>query len=497
MRGNLFFVTTVTFALGVLCRTLFQIPIVPLAVAIFFGVFASGLWVFDKKFIYAVFGIILISFSLGVIRTSFVQDKLPATYVPMLENPISLTGTIVADPDIRQKDQQLIVQTSSNGQKTNILVFAPLFQHFSYGERILLAGRLKSPMPFDTGDGRVFRYDHYLAKKGIFSLVPHAGILVVASSRGMWNAVANTLFSSKHIFVEGLSHALPDPYSQLATGLLTGDQHGLSDSLKNSLELSGLIWIVVLAGYHITLVSEAVLALCAFLPSKFRYVFAVLSIFLVIFATGASAPSLRGGIMAALTLFARSTGHTYDALRALAAALLLILLWNPYLLAYDSGFQLSLVITPALLLGTPILERRLLWIKSAFIREVISVSIIAQVACTPLILWQTGMVGVWSIPANILVMPLVPLEMLSAVIAGFVGVLLPSLAPVLGLPAYILLQYLELVAKISASMPLSGTTLPPFSFVWVVGMYAMLFALAWWLKRDTMATLPRLETSSL
>ncbi len=497
MRGNFLFIVVMAFALGVLCRTLLPVPVVPLGVSVIFGLFALGLWVFDNKVLYAVFGILLISFSLGVIRTSFVQDKLPAAYVPMLEKPISLTGTIVADPDIRQKDQQLIVQTSTGGQKTSMLVFAPLFQHFSYGEKILLDGILKSPMPFDTGDGRVFRYDHYLAKKGIFSLIPRAGILAVASPKGMWNTIANTLFSLKHAFVEGLSRALPDPYAQLATGLLTGDQHGLSDSLKNELDLSGLIWIVVLAGYHITLIAEAALVLCAFLPSKFRYMFAILSIALVIFATGASAPSLRGGIMAALMLFARSTGRTYDALRALAAALLLILLWNPYLLAYDSGFQLSLVITPALLLGTPIFERRILWIKSAFIREVVSVSVIAQLACTPLILWQTGVVGVWSIPANMLVMPLVPLAMLAAVVAGFVGVLVPPLAPAISLPAYVLLRYLELVAQASASLPLSGTTLPAFSFMWVLGMYATLIALIWWLKNDAETTPPRLEISSL
>ena len=484
MRGNLFFITAAAFALGVLVRTLTSVPLEYVALSIFFGLHCLAFWLFERRIIFAAAGIILIIFPLGVIRTSFVQSELPEVYSAMLDKTISLNGTITADPDVRANNQQLIVAVRDHGEQTNILVFAPLFEHFSYGERILIAGTLSKPAPFATENGHIFRYDQFLAKKGIFSLVMQADILKVASPSGILDLAMNGLYRIKHRFVAGLSRALPNPYNELATGLLTGDQHGLSEAVENSLALSGLIWVVVLSGYHVTLIAEAVIGLFAFLPNRFRYLFAGSSILAIIIATGASAPSLRGGVMACLMLYARATGRTYDALRALAASLILILLWNPYLLAYDSGFQLSLAVTPALLLGTPIFEYYLLWIKNTFVREIVAVSVVAQLACLPLILWQTGNLSIWAIPANMLVMPLVPFAMLCSVIAGFCGVFISVLAPVIGLPAYGVLFYVEQIAKISSTLPLAGIALPAFPFVVVMAMYVLLILGGIWLKKN-------------
>jgi competence protein ComEC len=314
--------------------------------------------------------------------------------------------------------------------------------------------------------------------------VPQADILEVAPPKGFVNGVVNFLFGIKHIFVEGLSRALPDPYAELATGLLTGDQHGLGDALVTTLALSGLIWVVVLSGYHVTLIATGVLKIFSFLPRRFGFLLAGLSILAIIFATGASAPSLRGGIMACLTLYARSTNRTYDALRALCASLILILLWNPFLLAYDSGFQLSIVVTPALLLGVPALEGRLLFIKNTLLREIVAVSTIAQLACVPLILWQTGELGIWAIPANMFVMSFVPVAMIVSGIAGAVGVVIPPLAPLASLPAYTVLSYILFIAKTSAALPFADVILPPFPFALVVAMYGILIWIVCRLERN-------------
>ena len=132
------------------------------------------------------------------------------------------------------------------------------------------------------------------------------------------------------------------------------------------------------------------------------------------------------------------------------------------------------MVTPALLLATPILESRILWIKSKLLREIICVSVVAQLACLPLILWQVGELGVWAIPANMFVMSLVPLAMVAAFVAGAVGVVLPPLASLAGLPAYTILSYILYIAKTSAALPLADVILPGFPFVLVIGMYGVL-----------------------
>jgi len=493
MRGTLFFIGTGAFALGILSGTISSFAWQYLALSallgmLLLGTFSLNLLSISRKnsslrVMLLAAGIVCIVFPVGEVRAALAPHALPSAYSLLLDNSISLIGTIVADPDIRQKNQQLIVEVKKDGQRTNILVFAPLFQNFAFGERILIAGTLSAPTPFETDGGRVFRYDNFLSKKGIFSIVPQADILEVASPEGLVSKTFDTIFNIKHVFVAGLSRALPDPYAGLATGLLTGDQHGIGDSLIVVLALSGLIWVVVLSGYHVTLIAEAVLKVFSFLPRRLRFLIAAINILIIVFATGASAPSLRGAVMACFVLFAHATNRTYDALRALCAALILILLWNPFLLAYDSGFQLSIVVTPALLSGTPILESRLLCIKSAFFREVIAVSIVAQFACLPLILWQTGQLGIWAIPANVFVMSLVPVAMLVSVIAGIVGIIAPPLAPMVGLPAFGMLYYIVGVAKIAVSLPYANLILPPFSFVFVLGMYMLLIAALFALRK--------------
>jgi competence protein ComEC len=198
----------------------------------------------------------------------------------------------------------------------------------------------------------------------------------------------------------------------------------------------------------------------------------------IVFATGASAPSLRGSIMAGFALFAEGTGRRYNSLRALGATLVIVLLWNPLLLAYDQGFELSIIVTPAIILGMPLLEARLLWLKSKLLREVIAVSVIAQLAYLPLIAWQEGQLEVWAIPANTLVTAFVPLVMLLSVIAGFAGILAPpQVAALIGFPAYCLLYFILAVARISSALPFANLTLPPFSFVFVVLAYAILLGI--------------------
>ena len=493
LRGKLLYVCSGAFAIGVVWGTISSIPIPYIVLSEFVGLLcilfgaciSSDVEIVDsnlskQKIVFLLLGTICISLPLGELRAALAPHAVPTFLASQLNSQVELTGTIIADPDIREKNQQLIVRFN---RTTNILVFASVFSHFEYGEEVRFSGVLTAPAPFNTGNGRSFRYDNFLAKKGVFAIVPKASVKEVAPASGVWNACANMLFQTKHIFVKGLSHALPDPYSELATGLLTGDQHGLGDSLVTILASSGLIWVVVLSGYHITLIASGVLRLFSVLPRKVKYVLASLSIIGIIFATGASAPSIRGSVMACFTLFAEATHRKYDALRALAVTLIAVLLWNPFLLAYDSGFQMSIVVTPALILAVPILEARLLWIKGGLLREIISVSIVAQLACLPLILWQTGELGVWAIPANMLVMSFVPIAMVTTFFAGVVGVGIPILAPVAGLPAFCILYYILVVAKFSARLPFSDVIIPPIPFVAVLGMYALFIFVLYLLTR--------------
>ena len=493
MRGTFFFGGVGIFALGGLLRTLVRIPWQLIALGVFIAVlcFATALFghysgesVRGRSSISAfAIGCIVLAGVVGVVRASFAPQTIPEAYESFINTHVSLTGAIVADSDVREKNQQLTVLVDENNVKTKVLAFAPLGHTYIYGEEVTISGILTQPTPFSTDTGRTFRYDHYLAKKGIFSDITKAKVEVVSPPEGFIDACVDLLFEIKHTFVRGLTRALRDPYGELATGLLTGDQHSISDDLLTMLELSGLVWVIVLSGYHVTIIAQAIVKIFSFLPRPFALMLAGFCVACIVFATGASAPSLRGSIMAGFALFADGTRRRYNSLRALGATLVIVLLWNPLLLAYDQGFELSIIVTPAIILGMPILEARLLWLKSKLVREVISVSVIAQLACLPLIIWQEGQVEVWAIPANMFVTALVPIVMLLSVVAGFAGMVTATpLASLIGFPAYCFLYFILAVARISSSLPYADLTIPPFSFIFVIFAYALLIGTLWWLK---------------
>ena len=412
---------------------------------------------------------------------------LPDVFMQDIGSTLPLTGTIVAAPSIREKNQQLIISISKGGTHTNILAITSLATPVLYGEKVRVYGKLTTPKPFATENSRTFRYDRYLAAKGVFAIMQHASLTPVSPASGVWAYVYGALINLKQTFLRGLGAALPEPAASLAGGLVAGGTQGLGSSLLRDFIRSGLIHIVVLSGYNVMIVAETVLAALAtlsFLSRKRAAAIASLVIGAFVLAAGAGAASIRAGIMAMFALLARATGRTYDVTRILVLAALLMLMWNPLLLAYSVGFDLSVVATLGLILGVPILEPHLSFIESSFLRETAAATMTAQIAVLPLLLYVNGLFSLVALPANLLVLPMVPITMATSAIAGIAGLLTPLFAPVVALPAYVLLSYITRVVHSASAMPLSVFAVPAFSFVWVVGTYTFLALLLYQLIKN-------------
>ncbi len=478
-----FFVAIIGFVSGVLARSVFPFGWSALCFVLFLTLIFFTFWFFERAKQYAVVSLFLCAAVVGGARTMLAPQSLPAAFEPHVNTDVSLEGIVVADPDIRDTTQRVTVRLEEGGVRTRILAVASLYPELEYGEHITVSGKLERPKPFDSEGGRTFQYDRYLAKDGIFGIIQQAYVKSDAPPSGFFTKIMDELYGIKHVFVRGLENALPEPAAALAEGLLVGGKQGLGKDLTDAFTTSGLIAIVVLSGYNVMIVAEAVLRAFSFLPKRFALSAAGISILGFIVAAGSGSSALRAGFMACLALFARSTGRSYDALRGLFFVLLVLLLWNPLLFAYDPGFELSFIATLGLIIGTPLVEARVLFIKNAFLREITATTIAAQISILPLLLYLTGNLSLISLPANILVLPLVPLTMLLSFIAGLIGILLPTLAPVFGLPAYAFLSYIIVVGKYAAELPFAHAIIPAFSIAFVVIVYVLLWRLVLRLRR--------------
>lgn len=466
MRDTLLFAGLIGFSSGILCRSFLFFPWqVLIFVLLLTGILLLA-WVKEHRVLYVVCAVALLGVVVGAGRVLLEPSSLPETFASRVETEIILEGVVSREPDIRETTQRVTIEVEDNGERAKVLAVAPLYPEIAYGSRVMVRGTLAYPEPFETDTGRTFRYDRFLAKDGVFALVESASIDTVAPREGIASLIMQTLLDGKHQFQEGLARAIPEPGASLANGLLTGGKQGLGPALLDAFIVSGLVHIVVLSGYNVMIVAEGVMRALSFLPRRGSAIAAGITIALFVLAAGAGAASVRAGLMAGLALVARATGRTYQVVRALLIVAALMLLMNPLLLAFDPGFQLSFVATLGLILLAPILEARFTNMRSAFWRELLAATLAAQIAVLPLLLFQTGLFSLVSLPTNLLVLPFVPIAMLLAALAGVVGMVLPALAPFAGLPAYAVLSFILAIAEFTSALPLASVAVPKFPF-WI------------------------------
>ncbi len=129
----------------------------------------------------------------------------------------------------------------------------------------------------------------------------------------------------------------------------------------------------------------------AYLPKNFGIGMGIFAIILFIVMTGASSTAIRAGIMAILALVARATGRNYDVGRALILAAVSMIAINPFLLCYDVSFELSFLVTIAVIFLAPRIEKYFLWVPDHFqMRDIASVTVAAYIFVFPFILYEMG-----------------------------------------------------------------------------------------------------------
>ena len=420
--------------------------------------------------------------ALGMVRAMVADTPLPEAFARDVKHRVSYEAVVVADPDVRDANQRVEVRVTGNGASTIMLAVAPRYPSVAVGDHIYVSGTLQVPEPFADDGGRIFRYDKYLQRDGVRFILNFAYLRVESSAP--WYSIPAALARIKHSFLNGLAATLPEPYASLAGGVVIGGKSGLGTDLQNSFIRSGLVQIIVLSGYNVMVVAEWIMAGLAFIKISRRWsaIAGALAILIFVGVAGAAATALRAALMALIALYARATGRSYVAGRALLVVVFLMLIWNPLYLVFDPGFGLSVAATAGLIwLAAPI-ETFLSRIKNLFWKNALATTLAAQIAVLPLLLYDTGNLSLVAIPANLLTMPMIPLAMGLSAFAGFAGILFGPVAPLLGIvlafPAYLANAYLILVAQGSAALPCAAFTLPLFPFWLVLVAYAILIYFA-------------------
>jgi competence protein ComEC len=351
---------------------------------------------------------------------------------------------------------QRFVGELDDGAGTQIDITAPRYPPVRLGDRVEVRGDLRAPP-----DGP---YGVYLARTGVAATLVTRSLQPLAAPTDADRVVQGIRADAG----EALARALPEPAAGLAAGILIGLRERVDRNLAADFTTTGLSHIVAISGWNIAIVAGLVAALLGTWPRRRRAVATVAAIALYTVLAGASPSVLRAAVMAGVALLARETGRPGTAARALAWAVVLLLVVGPATVA-DAGFQLSAAATAGLLAwGTPLAARlrARLPLLPGFIVEGLAVSLAAQAATLPIVLVSFGRLAPLSPILNLLVVPLVPLAMATGTLALVGGLLAGAGAPalvatLLGLPGALVIGLLVAVVQVAADLPFAGVTLPP------------------------------------
>lgn len=438
--------------------------------------------VVGNKNIITAIGIFLIAFGLGGVRYQ-IKDfhNIDSILIEQKDAKISLEAIIITEGRARDGYIEYLGKLPRYGGE-KILIRADVYPEFSYGDKVNFTGKLKIPESFISEDGRVFDYPAYLARDDIYLILAFAKGEKISSGNGFF--LKEKLFSLKKIFTNSIEETIREPESGLLEGILLGSEDSLSLEWNNKFRISGVSHIVVLSGYNITLVAESVLKILGFLSLNTALFSSSIGIVLFAIMVGGGSSVVRASIMAIFVLLARAIGRNYRIGRALIIAGACMIFWNPKVLIFDFGFQLSFLATIALIWIAPIIEAKILWCPERFhIRDILASTIATQIIVMPLLLYTMGNFSLIGIVVNILILPFVPIAMFLGFFAGLLGIINGIIALPISAITQLILWYVMSIVNIFSRIGFGIITISQLHWLFMIVMYLIICCLLFYLKK--------------
>lgn len=310
------------------------------------------------------------------------------------------------------------------------------------GERAVLAGTVAA---FDTPNEWV-RSRHL------------AGRLRVESVRATSTGTAITEAANRfRRLLDAGSSSLPDRQRSLLAGLVLGDDRAQPPQLTADFRAAGLTHLLAVSGQNVAFVLMVAAPFVARVRIWPRFLASVAVVASFAMVTRFEPSVVRAAFVAAVALFAHTTGRPSGGLRHLAVAVCLLLLVDP-LLVHSLGFRLSVAASAGVLVIAPHLVARLP--GPSWFRTGLGVTAGAQLAVAPVLVPVLGPMPLAALPANLVAGPLAGVLMVWGLTAGVVaGAVGGPVAWLLHRPSALGLSALEAVAGAGASLPLGHVDL--------------------------------------
>ncbi len=358
---------------------------------------------------------------------------------------VSFVGIVSDEPQQKIDGISYTVAVNDVGGQMvtgKVLVKNRLYPVYSYGDQLSISCKLMAP---ETPPGSVFHYDKYLARFGIWSACGYPNLKKISSGGG--NPLFCAILNFKTFLNNHVNLLWVEPEGSLMSGLLYGARSSLPAYLVDDFSRTGISHIVAVSGFNITIIAIVLMNLLIYLGffrQRAFYVIVAVTILFVIF-TGLTASAIRAAVMGIAVLTARQVGRGTRIVNVLVLTVAVMQIFNPYLLIWDVGFQLSFLALVGLVYVSPVIIK---FIKlPAIIQEPLAQTLSAIIATLPLMLYQFGTISLSAPLVNILILWIVPWLMLSGAVTIGVSLIFFPLGRLFAFITHFGLSYVIMIVQ--------------------------------------------------
>ncbi len=491
-----------SFVFGILIEHFLALSFTPLAVLLGIVLFLNFLFVHRPKFSSA---LLLISFfvvGMMCLKNHEISARDDISFAAKYYRsfPIVVEGMIDSDIQTRKTKTTFEleiknIQTPWGWRKKTGRILVNAFKGFnpSYGDVVILKGKLYEPFDFNSKSDDKFHYKDYLHRRGInllLSVKKDSAPQTIAHANA--NPVQDAALKVKHrvkkVFYDNLSFN----EAAIVAAIILGDRYDIPKHINNIFIQTGTAHILAISGQNVGIVAFLIFILLKMFPITRRghFILTILLLIFYCFMTGFQAPVVRATIMAVVFLLSFLVERETDTVNSLALASFIILWLNPYSL-FDVSFQLSFISVLmivlcyrkvwALVSKAEIFDRQ----PFRFILEAAVVSVVAWSAVAGLIAYYFGMVTPITLIANLFIVPCMTAIEALGLGLSLTGIFIPKLNFLFAACLKASLSLMVFLAYIFSQIPFAYFNLSSVSLWEIIGYYAVLAAGVYFFMRKS------------
>lgn len=331
------------------------------------------------------------------------------------QEKINLVGVVVCNKEEKKFSNKYKIETKYNNTKIRLYIMVKKDIPLKYGDKIEFMGEYIRPEKRRNYKG--FDYSNYLKQLKIYGTMKISNVKVIEERKA--NPIFQISNEIKTKIISNTKEALDEETSSILLGLILGNKDDIDENIEENFRSAGMAHILAVSGMHVTYVILGLsLIMKKILGKRRNYIFCICVLIVYMFITNFSASVTRAGIMGIIMILSKIFYRKNDIYTALSISLVIILIYNPFLIQ-----SLGLLLSYGGVIGIILLNKTILsilknikiknkkykyFIKPKIqnsldkIKEIISVSISVQIFIFPIAIYNLNTFNPYFFISNLL-----------------------------------------------------------------------------------------------